>query len=235
MNRTFFFSFTVLVFILGVMLGFQLRGANAGNTAVPGDREQKLAMEKKNLVEELYEMQLEINDLSTKLDQAGIGQKEAEEALRLELAKIKRFAGLSEVSGPGVEFIIQSRPGQTEPGPGRNLQNVTDHHLLKTVNELHCAGAQAVAINGQRITTLSEVRQAGEHINVNGVPLSPPYHVIAIGDTPALKGRLELKEGLVDYLNACGISVEALEKDEVVVPASDELYYEYAKIVKENM
>ena len=51
MNRTFFFSFTVLVFILGVMLGFQLRGANAGNTAVPGDREQKLAMEKKNLVE----------------------------------------------------------------------------------------------------------------------------------------------------------------------------------------
>ena len=235
MKRSFFLSFTVVVFMLGVLLGFQLRGTNAGNTAAPGDREQKLAMEKKSLVEDLYEMQLEITDLSTKLEQAGIGQKEAEEALRLELAKIKRFAGLSQVSGPGVELIMQSRPGQVEPGPIQAQQNITDQHLLKIVNELYCAGSEAVAINGQRITAVSEVRLAGSHINVNSAPLSSPYRIIAIGDASALKGRLELQEGLVDYLNECGISVKVLEKSEVVVPAfTDELYYEYANIVKDN-
>jgi uncharacterized protein YlxW (UPF0749 family) len=236
LNRSFFFSFTVAVFILGVLLGFHLRVTNAGKTAVPGDREQKLAMEKKNLVEDLYEMQLEINDLSTKLEQAGIGQKEAEEALKLELAKIKQFAGLSGVSGPGVEFVVQCRQGQTEPVSGRALQNITDQHLLKIVNELYCAGAEAVAINGQRFTAVSEIRLAGGHINVNGVPLAPPFHISAIGDASALKGRLALKEGLSDYLNVYGISIEALEKSKIVVPAyTDRLSYEYAMVVKENL
>lgn len=235
MNRSFFFSFTVVVFILGVMLGFQLRVTNAGNTAITGDREQILAMEKKSLVEDLYEMQLEITDLSTKLDHTVIGQKETEEALGLELAKIKRFGGLSQVAGPGVELVVQSYPGQAGPSTVHALQNITDIHLLKIVNELCNAGSEAVAINGQRITAVSEVRLAGSHINVNGVPLSPPYHIVAIGDASALKGRLELKEGLADYLNECGISVEVLEKIEVVIPAfTDELYYEYANIVKEN-
>ncbi len=233
MSRSVFFSFTVVVFILGVLLGFHLRLTNAGKTAVTGDREQKLAMEKKDLVEDLYEMQLEINNLAIKLDQAGIGQKEAEEALRLELAKIKRFAGLSGVSGPGVEFVIQNRPSLAEPAPGLVQQNITDQHLLKIVNALYCAGAEAVAINGQRITAVSEVRLAGEHININGVPLAPPFHICAIGDASALKGRLALKEGLADYLNVSGISVEALEKNKVVVPAyADRLSYEYARIVK---
>lgn len=220
--------------MLGVMLGFQLRVTNFGNAAITGEREQVLAMEKKSLVEDLYEMQLEITDLSAKLDQTVIGQKEAEEALRLELAKIKRFGGLSQVTGPGVELVVQSYPGQAGLSTVHALQNITDIHLLKIVNELCNAGAKAVAINGQRITAVSEVRLAGSHINVNGAPLSPPYHIIAIGEVSALKGRLELKEGLNDYLNECGISVETLEKNEVVIPAfTDELYFENAELVKE--
>lgn len=234
MNRSFFYSFTLVAIMLGIMLGFQFRTTSAGSSFASNDREEELTLEKESLVEDLHEMQMEITDLSTKLEQAGIGQKEAEEALRTELAKIKRFAGLSQVSGPGVEFIVQ---GTEQPGPpaGQPLQIITDQHLLKIVNELCCAGAEAVAVNGQRITAVSEVRLAGSHINVNGAPVSPPYHISAIGDASVLKGRLELEEGLVDYLNEYGISVEAQEKSEVVIPAySDELNFAYAEAVKEN-
>lgn len=235
MNRSFFYSFTLVTIMLGVMLGFQFRTTSAGNSVAASDRGQELALEKKSLVGDLHEMQMEINDLSTKLDQAGIGQKEAEEALSIELAKIKRFAGLSQVSGPGVEFIVQGQPLQAGAGTEHVLQNITDQHLLKIVNELYCAGSEAAAINGQRITAVSEVRLAGSHINVNGTPIAPPYHIIAIGDASALKGRLELKGGLIDYLNECGISIEAQEKSEVVIPAfTDKLYFEYAKVVQEN-
>jgi len=217
------------------MLGFQFRTTSAGNNVVPRDREQELALEKKSLVEDLYELQKEISDLSAKLDQAGVGQREANEALERELVKIRRFAGLSPVSGPGVELVVQSHPGQAGSGTVHAPKDITDEHLLKMVNELYNAGSEAIAINGQRITAVSEIRLAGNHININGTPLSPPYRIIAIGNASALKSRLELKGGLAEYLSDSGISVETQEKNKVMVPAfTGELYFEYTKPVKEN-
>jgi uncharacterized protein YlxW (UPF0749 family) len=230
LNRTFVFSITVVTILLGVMLGFQFRNNSAGNNVVPRDREQELALEKKSLVEDLYGLQKEISDLSAKLDQAGIGQREANEALERELARIRRFAGLAPVSGPGVELVVQSHPGQALAP-----KDITGEHLLKMVNELYSAGSEAVSINGQRFTAVSEIRLAGSHINVNGTPLEPPYRIIAIGNASALKSRLELKGGLVEYLSESGISVETQEKDEVMIPAfAGELYFAYAKPVKEE-
>jgi uncharacterized protein YlxW (UPF0749 family) len=234
LNRAFFISISFATILLGVMLGFQFRTTSAGDNIVPRDREQELALEKKNLVEDLYKLQTEISDLATKLEQAGIGQREADEALGRELAKIKRFAGLSQVSGPGAELLVQSRPG----GAGIDVFDVpkiTDEQLLKMVNELYSAGSDAIAINGQRITAISEIRLAGNHINVNGIPLSPPYRIIAIGDASVLKNRLELKGGLVEYLSEYDILVQIQEKEVVTIPAfTGELYFDYAKPVKEN-
>jgi len=235
LNRTFVFSIAFVTILLGVMLGFQFRNTSAGNNVAPRDREQELALEKKSLVEDLYGLQKEISDLSAKLDQAGIGQREANEALERELARIGRFAGLAPVSGPGVELVVQSHPGQAGPVNGYALENVTDEYLLKIVNELFSADSEAVAINGQRITAVSEIRLAGSHINVNGTPLEPPYHIIAVGNTSALKSRLELKGGLAEFLSEYGVSVEIKEKDEVMIPAfAGKLYFDYAKPVKEN-
>lgn len=236
MNRAFFFSITFVTIVLGVMLGFQFRAVSAGNDVVPRDREQELALEKKRLVEDLCKLQAEISDLSTKLDKAGIGQAEADEALEKELAKISRFAGLSPVSGQGVELVVQSHQGQAGPGIIHDPKDiVTDGHLLKIVNELYSAGSEAIAINGQRITAVSEIRLAGNHINVNGTPLSPPYRIIAIGNASALKNRLELEDGLVEYLSESGISVDVQERSKVMIPAfTGELYFEYAKHFKEK-
>lgn len=231
MNRAFFLSISFVTIMLGILLGFQFRTTSAGDGIVPRDREQELALEKKNLVEDLYKLQSEISELSTKLEQAGIGQREADEALARELAKIKRFAGLSPLSGPGIEVVVQ----RTEhAGLGSvDVPVIADEQLLKMVNELYSAGSEAIAINGQRITPVSEIRLAGNHINVNGTPLSPPYRIIAIGDASSLKSRLELKDGLVEYLMESGISVEIKGKEKVTIPAyNGGLYFEYAKPVK---
>lgn len=235
MNRAFFFSISFLTIVLGVMLGCQFRTTSAGDTITPRNREQELALEKKNLVEDLYKLQVEISELSTKLEQAGIGQKEADEALARELAKIKRFAGLSPVSGPGVEVIVQSRSGQAGLGAA-DVPVIADEQLLKLVNELYSAGSEAIAINGQRITANSGIRLAGNHINVNGIPLAPPYHIIAIGNASVLKSRLELKGSLVEYLSESGILVEIQEKEEVMIPAyTGDLFFDFAKPVKMSL
>lgn len=234
-NRIFFLSIFFVAALSGVILGYQFRATSAGNNVVPLDREQELALEKKSLVEDLYEMRVEISDLSARLDQAGVGQREAEQALEKELARIRRFAGLAPVSGPGVELVAQIHPEQDGPGAVQLPKDITDDHLLKIVNELNKAGSEAIAINGQRITPVSEIRLAGSHINVNGTPISPPYHITAIGNASAIKSRLELKGGLIDLLSDYNISVETQEKNEVVIPAfAGDLNLEYAKPVKEN-
>jgi uncharacterized protein YlxW (UPF0749 family) len=216
-----------------MMLGIHYHTTSAENV-VSLDREQELALEKKVLVEDLYGLQKEISELSVKLEKLGLGEKEAAEALARELAKIKRFAGLSAVSGPGVEVVVQGQPGDDGSGTVQ-ASKVLDEHLMKMLNELFSAGSEAVAINGQRITAVSEVRLAGNHINVNGTPLEPPYQILAIGNASDLKNRLELRGGLVEYLlSEYGISVETREKDKVVIPAfKGELYFEYAEPVKE--
>ena len=51
------------------------------------------------------------------------------------------------------------------------------------------SGAEAISINGERLTTLSAIRHAGSAITVNYTSLSRPYRVLAIGDVRTLPSR----------------------------------------------
>lgn len=111
-------------------------------------------------------------------DHTGIRQNEANDDV-LEIAKIKQYAGLVPLSGPGVEMSVETLSGQAVSG---TVYSITDEDLLKIVNDLRDAGAEAIAINDQRLLATSEIRLAGNHINVNAIPLSPPYLIAAIGN-----------------------------------------------------
>lgn len=234
MNRSFYFSITFVTLILGVMLAFQFRTTSAEYITAPQNREQELVLEKKQLVQDLLQLQEEIADLSGKLDEAEKEQGKANEALEKELARIKRMSGLVPLSGPGVEVLIKGSPVQAEKNNSSVLKSITDEHLLKVVNELNSAGAEAVAINGQRILAVSEIRLAGNHINVNATPVSPPYHIAAIGNGAELKSRLEIKGGIIEFLNEPGVSVEIQVKGKVEIPAYiGAVDFEYVKNVKD--
>ena len=58
------------------------------------------------------------------------------------------------------------------------------------MNGLWTAGAEAISINGQRLTVLTAIRNGGPVINVNSRPLAPPYTVQAIGDPRTLLADL---------------------------------------------
>ena len=66
---------------------------------------------------------------------------------------------------------------------------IYDSDLTRLVNGMWQAGAEAVAINGHRITTLTPIRSAGSAITVDYVSLSPPYVLEAIGDPARLQAR----------------------------------------------
>ncbi|WP_371674607.1 DUF881 domain-containing protein [Streptomyces sp. NBC_00289] len=134
------------------------------------------------------------------------------------------LSGATEVRGPGVKLVVNDAKEATTGGDGdpretsgfSDTGRVRDRDMQRVVNGLWESGAEAVSINGQRLTALSAVRAAGDAILVDNKPLVPPYTVLAVGDGKRLSTRFQNSaDGL--YLHALqenygirtGISVES--------------------------
>ncbi|MFG2716594.1 DUF881 domain-containing protein [Streptomyces goshikiensis] len=104
------------------------------------------------------------------------------------------LSGATEVHGPGVKLVVDDAKGSSSGGGGGPRESagfsdtgrVRDRDMQRIVNGLWQSGAEAVSINGQRLTALSAIRAAGDAILVDNKPLVPPYEVLAIGDKKRL-------------------------------------------------
>ncbi|MEV2258725.1 DUF881 domain-containing protein [Streptomyces anulatus] len=99
------------------------------------------------------------------------------------------LAGATPVEGPGVKLIVDDAKDTDQGGGGprestgfADTGRVRDRDMQRVVNGLWESGAEAIAINGQRLTALSAIRAAGDAILVDNRPLVPPYTVLAVGD-----------------------------------------------------
>jgi uncharacterized protein YlxW (UPF0749 family) len=108
-----------------------------------------------------------------------------------QMAALQLATGVTPVRGPGLVVRLDDAPGaggdDADRGGQAGTGRVLDRDLQDAVNGLWAAGAEAVAINGLRLTALTAIRSAGEAILVDYRPLSPPYTLRAVGDP----GRLE--------------------------------------------
>jgi uncharacterized protein YlxW (UPF0749 family) len=154
-----------------------------------------------------------------------------DDALSDELAALEARVGSGPAAGPGVEVVLDDgRPSPAGEG-GPDLARVLDTDIQLTVNGLFAAGADAVAVNDQRITVLSPIRSAGEAVLVGFRPLTPPYRVVAVGPTTmadtfdAGPARAELRQLEATY----GMQIDVDELERVTVPGRSDLRARYAK------
>ncbi|WP_328757008.1 DUF881 domain-containing protein [Streptomyces sp. NBC_00271] len=119
------------------------------------------------------------------------------------------LSGAVAVHGPGAKLVVDDAKEATEGGDGNPRETsgfsdtgrVRDRDMQRVVNGLWESGAEAVSINGQRLTALSAIRAAGDAILVDNKPLVPPYTVLAVGDGERLSTRFQNSaDGL--YLHA---------------------------------
>ncbi len=99
------------------------------------------------------------------------------------------LAGATPVEGPGVKLVVDDAKNTDQGGGGpressgfADTGRVRDRDMQRVVNGLWESEAEAIAINGQRLTALSAIRAAGDAILVDNRPLVPPYTVLAVGD-----------------------------------------------------
>jgi uncharacterized protein YlxW (UPF0749 family) len=105
-------------------------------------------------------------------------------ALQTRLTRLGVVTGAAPARGPGVRIVVDDGP----PVPGDDNQ-VLDVDLQKMVNGLWLSGAEAIAINRERLTSLSAIRLAGGVMTVNYHRISPPYTIEAIGNPDNLAAR----------------------------------------------
>ena len=103
------------------------------------------------------------------------------------------MAGLTEVKGPGVTIEMNDAKKEVPSGQDPNLFIIHDDDVLAVVNELLASGAEAIAINGQRVVATTEIRCAGAVIMINGVRFAPPLKIQAIGDPETLHNALKIR------------------------------------------
>ncbi|MEW6522536.1 MAG: DUF881 domain-containing protein [Bacillota bacterium] len=212
----------VLVFaILGLMLTTQFRNQQRLSGAISYRRAEELAALLKAAEAERDLLRHELSSMRLHLAQVTASESAALDALNRELERLRLLAGVSAVRGPGVTVIMDdsTRPRSRQEDP--NVYLIHDDDLLKVVNELRAAGAEAIAINGQRLTSVSEIRCAGPTISINGTRVAPPIVITAIGDPQTLESSLKMRGGVVDQLSLWGIEVKVKRETDLLLPAYD--------------
>ena len=183
------------------------RNVYALATLLRAEREARLALE------------AQVTDVRTKLEAyertASEGRSLAE-AMGRELETLRIALGLKAMRGPGVVVRVADPKTQSK---GSNPVVVSYQDIVAVVNELWAAGAEAIAVNGQRLTATTGLSQVSGTVVVNLQRLTGPFDIVAIGDPATLEGALNIRGGLIDGLRALGLTITITRRDNLTVPA----------------
>lgn len=131
----------------------------------------------------------QVEDLDGQIDglrSAALGTDASSRALEAQIDRLGPAVGLAPVTGPGIVVVVDD--ASTTDDDARD--QVLDLDLQVLANGLWASGAEAVAINGHRLSALTAIRGAGDAITVDYRSLTRPYRVEAIGDPRTLQARL---------------------------------------------
>ena len=213
-------TLTGALLVLGFLIAAQL--------AAEGPRIRYTSQERTPLIETATGLQDEQGVLQARILElrARIGELEASEPgsealvkdLNAALQHARIAGGLIQLTGPGIIFRLEDAE---KPGPAKDAL-VTARDIRTLVQELWLAGAEAVAINGERVTTGTAVLDIGNAILANSAYLAPPYEVNAIGPED-LYERLTGSASFVEFVRAriepYGLRLSFAELKSVTVPA----------------
>ncbi|MGH8827762.1 MAG: DUF881 domain-containing protein [Jiangellaceae bacterium] len=223
--------------VVGVLVGLLAFGAVL---QVRGDEEDALSQARRNelfqildgltrqgerLEDQVAELETNRQELLTGADTEQAAVEQAKERAR----QLSILTGSAPATGPGIDISISD--------PQRNVTAVT---FLSAVQELRDTGAEAIQIEGGRDTAVRIV--AGSYfldsdsgVTVSGVPLEPPYNIVAIGDAGTLASAMGFPGGVTEKFEEDGGEVTVTEHDEVTVDAlHDSTPPEYAQPAPEE-
>ena len=224
---------TALVPVVALLAG--LLFATSGRTALGTDLRAGDTSELSGLIEqrnqavavqqqELARLQQQIQQLT---DQAASRNGAVAQAQQ-EGNAVLVSAGLTPLRGAGLQITLDDAPRSPGGGlpTGATGDDVVIHQsdVQAVVNALWAAGADGVAIMGQRLIATSAVRCVGNTLLLQGRTYSPPFVVTAVGDADAMRDQLARSSGvrlLQQAVDDFGLTFQVRAARAVDLPAYD--------------
>ena len=206
---------TVACVVLGIVIAFQYKSIQESErytstqlTTINDYQAQII-----NLSNEIDLLTSENTELQSKLQLIDSGTNEEQIAnLKEELAALKKFAGVTKVTGPGVRVTVEFKEAEKLSSASAAIQML--------INEIKAADAQAISINGERIIATSEIRVVNSYIVINGRTYTQPLEILVIGKQSSLNSMLNMAGGIVSVLQSrynAAVNIET--QDEIVINA----------------
>ena len=143
------------------------------------------------------ELRAELRSLGAQVREMDRGSGGADlAALREDIARLAKLGGSAPLEGSGFVVTLDDSSQARSPSGDPNDLVVHEADIQTVVNALWAAGAEAVAINGERLTAGSAVRCAGNTLLLHGTLHTPPYEIAAIGDASELAASISRQPGM---------------------------------------
>jgi uncharacterized protein YlxW (UPF0749 family) len=223
-------SVTLFLFaLLTVMLVKSNLTAAAAESAAPTGLPGLLQLEIENeqLAAENERLWRELTQLQNSRDSSELA------TVQLETARLN--AGQAEMAGPGLRITLDDAQVRENSGYGNYV--IHEEYLRQLVNVLWSGGAEAIAINDQRVTGQTEIFCSGAFIQINGVRQSPPYKIVALGNQSDLRAALQFYfwDQLGHYQQQYGITRELeIPVQPLTVPAAKARAIRFAAPTREG-
>lgn len=211
-NRKVQIALSVVLFLLGFVIVLQFKSVTKNKTAgsYDGQRVETLQTQlnaEKQKNEQLYVQLLEyMDELNGYREEA-----DASKVLSQQLSKAELLAGQTDLEGPGVIVTLTENTNKNNNDPNIEDFMIHDADLLRLINELFDADAEAISINNERLIATSEIRCAGSTVSVNNRRYAAPFVIKAIGDPNNLESALKMPGGIVDLLSMGLMSILTLK------------------------
>lgn len=223
----------VLVVVLGLLTGTAVAQVRQRAAAASGVRTGLVAEVRRQTASStaLQESAAALrSDVSRQRD-AALAADTQGRAVAAQVRALELTAAVTAVTGPGVVLTVDDAPPPTggdesvDRGGSLSPGRVLDRDLQGVVNGLWAAGAEAIAIDGVRLSNRASIRSAGEAVLVDFRPLSPPYRIDAVGRSNALEtGFVDSASGrkLQTLASVSGIRWSIRGSSSLTLPAATE-------------
>lgn len=183
-------TIAAVALVLGLLVVVQLR-SQAESSGLAQLSSQDLTVLVANLNARNDQLRREVSSLEGELATLTANQSRGDvsvDEITADLERVRAYAGLEPVAGPGVTISIQG------PIDGAGVEEL--------INELRNAGAEAISAGGVRVVTGIVVTGGPGGAQIDGVLLGDGFELASIGAPDKLTGSLTRSGGVIAQLAA---------------------------------
>lgn len=228
--------------IIGILISLNINFNRTYNRVFLTTKQYQDAYNQRNkLRSDINNLQDNYDELYDKLRKFEHGDKSinnVDQEIKSELDKNKMVLGQTDLQGEGISITLKDVSNNlfyNDNDPYILDKLVHNYDIVYVINDLRNAGAEAISVNGQRVIDRSEVICDGPLLNINGVKITSPFYVSAIGNKDVLKKYMLSDENYLRYMISRGINIEVKELDDIKIQAYyHELNKNFINAVKEK-